>query len=152
MPIAYARWEVRESSNRTEVERAAGAYCRALRTVQDVEDAAFYWGPDDSLVVLMYTDEIETIRGGFDPEVGRTLFALGHMARQTSNEIWVESPADELSHLADECEHPTSISVISAGLERIVCEECGRITIKHRSAISGDIDRKTFARPADKRG
>jgi hypothetical protein len=47
------------------------------------------------------------------------------------------------------CTHDRSISVIADGLERVICEGCGDITIRYESMISGDITRSQFARKAD---
>lgn len=47
------------------------------------------------------------------------------------------------------CSHQQSISVIADGLERVICEECGDVTIRYESMIPGDISRSQFARKAD---
>ena len=44
------------------------------------------------------------------------------------------------------CSHENSISVISLGLERVICEDCGDVTVRYSSAISGDVVRSQFAR------
>ena len=40
--------------------------------------------------------------------------------------------------------------MITSGVERVVCENCGLITDRYESFIEGDIDRSKFARDADK--
>lgn len=47
------------------------------------------------------------------------------------------------------CRHERSVSVISDGLEREICEGCGNVTIRYESVIDGSIDRNVFAREAD---
>lgn len=39
--------------------------------------------------------------------------------------------------------------MIADGLERVICEECGDVTIRYESMIPGDISRSQFARKAD---
>ena len=46
------------------------------------------------------------------------------------------------------CSHENSISVISLGIERVICEDCGEVIVRYSSAVSGDIKRSQFARPA----
>lgn len=48
-----------------------------------------------------------------------------------------------------DCSHVSTITVVSGGLERVVCEDCGDVTIRYESMISGDVDRAKFARRAD---
>lgn len=50
------------------------------------------------------------------------------------------------------CEHATTISAISTGVERIVCEDCGYVGFRYELHSSGEIDRAQFARDADRRG
>lgn len=47
------------------------------------------------------------------------------------------------------CSHEESISVIAGGLERVICEDCGDVTIRYESMIASDISRGQFARKAD---
>lgn len=49
-----------------------------------------------------------------------------------------------------DCAHPVTVSVIADGLERVVCEDCGQVTIRYESMISGDVKRSQFSRRADK--
>ena len=48
-----------------------------------------------------------------------------------------------------ECSHDRTVTVITAGLELVVCEGCGDVTVRYESAISGDAKRSQFARRAD---
>lgn len=48
-----------------------------------------------------------------------------------------------------ECRHTQTLSTITAGLERTVCEDCGHLTISERGGLDGPIERARFARPAD---
>ncbi len=47
------------------------------------------------------------------------------------------------------CSHQNTVTVVSAGLERIICEDCGDVTVRYESMISGDLDRSKFSRDAD---
>lgn len=47
-----------------------------------------------------------------------------------------------------DCSHKLTVSVISDGLERVICEECGHVSIRYESMISGDIRRSQFKRLA----
>ncbi|MFZ0013143.1 MAG: hypothetical protein WAL25_03415 [Acidimicrobiia bacterium] len=49
-----------------------------------------------------------------------------------------------------ECEHAQTVTVISDGLERVICETCGQVTLRYESMISGDIQRSQFSRLADR--
>ena len=47
------------------------------------------------------------------------------------------------------CAHVSKISVIVAGLERTVCDACGHVSFAHSGELTGELDRRRFARPAD---
>lgn len=47
------------------------------------------------------------------------------------------------------CSHRESISVIANGLERVICEDRGDVTLRYESLIAGDVSRSQFARRAD---
>lgn len=47
------------------------------------------------------------------------------------------------------CAHVTTLSTLSSGIERKVCETCGHLSVHFHTAIRGPIDRERFARPAD---
>ena len=48
-----------------------------------------------------------------------------------------------------ECTHQTTVSVISEGLERVICEDCGNVSFRYEYAVSDDIARENFARRAE---
>ena len=48
------------------------------------------------------------------------------------------------------CSHDVTVSVRMSGLERVVCERCGHVTVRYLSALSGSVDRSRFAREADR--
>lgn len=50
-----------------------------------------------------------------------------------------------------DCTHEVTVTVISNGLERVICEQCGHISIRYESMISGDVTRSQFPRRADER-
>lgn len=45
-----------------------------------------------------------------------------------------------------ECTHQTTVTVISEGLERVICEECGNVSFRYEYSVSDDIARENFAR------
>ena len=47
------------------------------------------------------------------------------------------------------CAHTKSISVRSAGVERMVCERCGHMSFNFLDESSGKADREQFARAID---
>lgn len=47
------------------------------------------------------------------------------------------------------CTHPETVTTVTAGIERIVCETCGHVAVLLQSELEGDLDRSRFARPAD---
>ncbi len=47
------------------------------------------------------------------------------------------------------CSHQSTVTVASGGLERVICEDCGDVTIRYESMILGDLDRSMFSRDAD---
>ena len=49
----------------------------------------------------------------------------------------------------DNCSHTQTISVSSSGVDRIVCEICGHVSVSFTTALTADIQRTQFARPAD---
>lgn len=49
----------------------------------------------------------------------------------------------------EECSHQSTVQVISNGLERVVCEDCGHVTVRYESMISGHVERSMFSRRAD---
>jgi hypothetical protein len=51
----------------------------------------------------------------------------------------------------DRCGHPGEVSVLSAGLRRMVCETCGNVRFQDERRLTGRVERSMFARPADQR-
>ena len=49
----------------------------------------------------------------------------------------------------NDCRHPATMSTITAGLERVVCESCGHMSIRNLTSLAGPVERDRFARPAD---
>jgi hypothetical protein len=47
------------------------------------------------------------------------------------------------------CHHRQTISVISDGVEREICEGCGNVTVRYESMIEGSVQRSAFSRKAD---
>lgn len=50
-----------------------------------------------------------------------------------------------------DCTHYDTVNVICNGLERVICEQCGHVTIRYESMISGDVTRSQFPRRADEK-
>lgn len=49
-----------------------------------------------------------------------------------------------------DCFHPSTLSTTTAGLERIVCESCGHLSVRYLGGLEYPADRRQFARPADR--
>lgn len=47
------------------------------------------------------------------------------------------------------CMHEQTLTTITCGLQRIVCESCGHVGVRYIRPIAGPIDRRRFARQAD---
>ena len=47
------------------------------------------------------------------------------------------------------CAHPKTLSTITAGLVRVVCEECGYVGVGYFSGLQGQAHRTRFSRAAD---
>lgn len=47
------------------------------------------------------------------------------------------------------CAHTETLSTVSMGVERVVCEMCGHLSVNFHKSLSGPVDRESFARPAD---
>jgi hypothetical protein len=41
------------------------------------------------------------------------------------------------------------VTVISGGVERVICQTCGQVTVRYESTISRDISRAQFSRKAE---
>lgn len=51
---------------------------------------------------------------------------------------------------SDECLHESVVEVTTSGLRRMVCENCGHVTIRRTAELSGDIDRSRFGRRSER--
>ena len=49
-----------------------------------------------------------------------------------------------------ECTHTFNMSVVSAGLERIICGSCGHLSFRYLAELNGTIDRSRFLREVDR--
>lgn len=45
-----------------------------------------------------------------------------------------------------DCRHQTTVSVISDGIEEVICEDCGYVTVRYESMIRHDVERSQFTR------
>lgn len=48
------------------------------------------------------------------------------------------------------CEHRETVSVKTAGIERVVCEACGHVSVRFLSDMDGQVERESFARPSER--
>lgn len=48
-----------------------------------------------------------------------------------------------------DCSHRSTLTVVNGGLERVICEDCGDVTVRYESMISANLDRSKFSREAD---
>ncbi len=48
-----------------------------------------------------------------------------------------------------DCTHMATLNVITGGLERVICEDCGHVSVRYESMISRDVHRSQFKRKAD---
>lgn len=49
-----------------------------------------------------------------------------------------------------DCDHPTTMNLRNAGIERTVCEACGRVSIKPLEASLTPVDRTRFERTVER--
>jgi hypothetical protein len=49
-----------------------------------------------------------------------------------------------------ECAHEKTVTIRTVGIERTVCEKCGRVSIHALEALSGEVDRSQFERESDR--
>lgn len=49
----------------------------------------------------------------------------------------------------DLCGHEQTLTTITCGLQRIVCEMCAHVSVRYIRPLAGPIDRRRFARQAD---
>jgi hypothetical protein len=48
------------------------------------------------------------------------------------------------------CAHTESVIVRSPGIERVICEMCGKVSIQARDDLSGRADRRQFQRESER--
>lgn len=48
------------------------------------------------------------------------------------------------------CEHTNSVTVRNSGIERTVCETCGRVSFRADEELSGNADRHKFEREIER--
>jgi hypothetical protein len=48
-----------------------------------------------------------------------------------------------------DCAHDETSTSHTSGLERVVCQGCGHVSVRFVAAVCGSVDRARFARPAD---
>lgn len=48
------------------------------------------------------------------------------------------------------CMHPQTMSITSAGIDRIVCEACGHVSFTDTTELTSEIGREMFARPVER--
>lgn len=49
----------------------------------------------------------------------------------------------------ERCAHKSRVSVMVSGLERTVCNACGHVSFVNLGELTGEVERRRFARPAD---
>jgi hypothetical protein len=52
----------------------------------------------------------------------------------------------------ERCAHAITVSVRTAGIERVVCEACGHVSVHFLTDLTGEVDRDRFARSIDREG
>ncbi|GEM_PF-3348803 len=52
----------------------------------------------------------------------------------------------------DRCAHTVTVAVQSSGIERVVCEACGHVSVHFIASLSGAVDRDRFARAIEREG
>ncbi len=48
------------------------------------------------------------------------------------------------------CEHRDTVTVRNGGIERTVCETCGRVSLKAHDTLSGSVERSQFERDIER--
>jgi hypothetical protein len=49
----------------------------------------------------------------------------------------------------DTCAHADSITVNTVGVQRVICETCGHVSVNFIDDLGGEVSRTAFAREAD---
>jgi len=92
MDVGYSSWERRDSANRNEMGMAALAYCRAVKELDGVGDARFYWPGIDTLAILVHVESSDVLYRTPTPSLARATFGLADLALQTTNQVWLDAP------------------------------------------------------------
>ena len=48
------------------------------------------------------------------------------------------------------CQHRKTVSFQSSGVERVVCELCGHVSVQFLSDLAGEVERTRFARQVER--
>lgn len=56
----------------------------------------------------------------------------------------------ERRHEYADCEHSSSVTVRSSGIERTVCESCGHVKFRGLEGLLGTVDRSQFERQIER--
>lgn len=102
MDIGYSSWERRDSADRNELGLAALAYCRAMKGVDGVGDARFYWPGIDTLAILVHVESSGVLYRQPSPALAKATFALADLALQTTNQVWLDAPAGAMLYEASQ--------------------------------------------------
>ncbi|HZU73696.1 MAG TPA: hypothetical protein VE990_13080 [Acidimicrobiales bacterium] len=89
MAAALVRYERRDGADRAAMGVAAFNLCRAARH-QGARSSRFFWTSADSIVILSEADSAHLFDDEPKPELAQALFALADLARQVSNERWID--------------------------------------------------------------
>lgn len=46
----------------------------------------------------------------------------------------------------NKCPHRTTVSIVSSGVQRLVCESCGHVSVHFMADLGGEVERTRFAR------
>lgn len=49
-----------------------------------------------------------------------------------------------------QCDHRNTVTVNNSGLERTICEACGKVNIRANEGLSGSVSRDQFERVAER--
>lgn len=48
------------------------------------------------------------------------------------------------------CAHESIVTVRTAGIDRTICEVCGKVSIKSKEGLSGTVERSQFERDSER--
>lgn len=90
------------------------------------------------------------------------LTAMGLLAHRRQRRVGAQSDPSELmggmrmlgarnrNRGTHECLHDEIVTVVSSGLERMICEGCGHLSFRYLAELTGKIDRARFGREVDR--